>query len=307
MAKFTSFNEAFRHGIEMLKERQKEEDWARKIRTELKKLEAIKLELEVELSESGKAEEFRHKGEAILANLSQISPGADRVVVPNPYAFNDNLEIVLDPHHGPKENAQQYFARYKKMKRKIPFLVGRMAGIVKEIEKLHIGAVEGPPAQPPKALPAKQVPPAKPMPSGKKKKEEAPAHFRKFLTRGGFEVLTGKDSRTNEELTFKFARPFDIFFHARGLGGAHVILRTAKKKPSKYDIYDAAAIAAYFSRAKNARRVPVQYAERKFIKRHRGGIPGAVFLMREEVIFADPGLPGGAKTEESAEDFPEEV
>ncbi len=284
-AKFESWNEAFKSGLTSSAEQGQEQEKESRIKSRHRKLATLKSALEGELLEAKKADEFRIKGETILANIATIEPTADKIILPNPGAPDQQLEIVMDARAGPQGSAQQYFDRYKKLKKKAAHVESRLGKVNKDIAQLEKGVIEEP----------------KPAPPKKKVKDDVPDHFHRFTTRGGLEVLAGKDGRTNEELTFKFARPFDIFFHARGLGGSHVILRTAKKKPSKYDIYDAAAIAAFFSRAKNAKRVPVQYAERKYIKKARRGPPGAVYLIREEVIFADPGLPLGTKDQGGSE------
>jgi len=103
----------------------------------------------------------------------------------------------------------------------------------------------------------------------------------------------GKNARSNEELTFKYARPDDYFFHTRGYGGSHVLLKARVpkgQKPRKEDIESAAALAAYFSKAKKQTRVPVSYTQRKYLKRNKKGKPGSVILMREEVVFVKPML-----------------
>jgi predicted ribosome quality control (RQC) complex YloA/Tae2 family protein len=107
-------------------------------------------------------------------------------------------------------------------------------------------------------------------------------------------VYVGKHARSNQELTFAFARPNDYFFHIRSYEGAHVILRAKiprGQRPNKRDIDDAASIAAYFSKAKKQKNVPVSYTQRKYLKRNRKGKLGSVILMREDVVFVDPGLP----------------
>jgi len=104
----------------------------------------------------------------------------------------------------------------------------------------------------------------------------------------------GKNAKSNLMLTFKFARPDDYFFHIRGYKGAHTILRPKLQKgknPQQEDIETAAAIAAYYSKAKGQRNVPVSYTQRKYLKKSKKGKLGSVILMREEVIFVDPGLP----------------
>jgi hypothetical protein len=117
--------------------------------------------------------------------------------------------------------------------------------------------------------------------------------FRMFVVDGGFEVWAGKNSESNDRLTMKHSKPADLWFHARGSGGSHVVLKvnTGKGKPGKKAIHQAASIAAYFSQMKSSRLVPVAMTERKYVRKPRGAPAGTVAITREEVLLVEPGLP----------------
>lgn len=117
--------------------------------------------------------------------------------------------------------------------------------------------------------------------------------FRRFVVEGGFEVWAGKSSESNDDLTLHHARPHDLWFHARGAGGSHVVLRTGtgKGEPGKKAKEQAAAIAAYYSKMKNAGLVPVSMTERRYVRKPKGAKPGTVVIEREKVIFVKPSLP----------------
>ncbi len=117
--------------------------------------------------------------------------------------------------------------------------------------------------------------------------------YKRQVLSTGVEVFVGRNNKENEELTLHFARPWDWFFHARGAGGSHLILRspTREYKPSKREIEEAAKIAAYFSRARHSSLVPVQYTQRRYIRKPKGSGVGMVVLLREEVVFVEPFLP----------------
>jgi predicted ribosome quality control (RQC) complex YloA/Tae2 family protein len=118
--------------------------------------------------------------------------------------------------------------------------------------------------------------------------------FRKFEVMGGHEVYAGKNASNNDELTVRFARPNDYWFHARGSSGSHVVLRwnDPKTKPPKDTLRQAASIAAYYSGARGAKMVPVAYTLKKHVRKPRGAAVGAVVMEREEVIMVEPKLPG---------------
>jgi len=91
----------------------------------------------------------------------------------------------------------------------------------------------------------------------------------------------------------KHARPNDLWFHARGSGGSHVVLRsgTGKGEISRRAIEEAAAIAAYYSKMRKARTVPVAMTQRKYIRKPKGAPVGTVMIERETVLFVEPALP----------------
>lgn len=107
----------------------------------------------------------------------------------------------------------------------------------------------------------------------------------------GFRVLVGKQAESNQEI-LRIAHKDDLWFHARGYSGSHVLIQKAGKQPSLKVIQQAAALAAFFSRGKTAGLCPVQYTSRKYVRQAKGLEPGQVIVDREEVIMVEPGLPG---------------
>ena len=122
-------------------------------------------------------------------------------------------------------------------------------------------------------------------------KEKLP--FRIFTVDGGFEVWAGKNSANNDLLTLRYAKPDDLWFHARGGSGSHVVLkvRSGKGEPGKKAREQAAGIAAYYSKMKTSGTVAVAMTEKRYVRKPRGSAPGAVVLEREKVIFIHPALP----------------
>ncbi|MBL0174206.1 MAG: DUF814 domain-containing protein [Ignavibacteria bacterium] len=134
--------------------------------------------------------------------------------------------------------------------------------------------------------------------TSKGEKNDAPFPFRRFTVFGGFEVWAGRNSANNDELTVRHAKPNDLWFHARGVGGSHVVLKCASAaQVPKEAVREAASIAAYYSKHRNAKTVPVAYTERKYVHKPKGVPAGTVYLDREKVIMAEPKLPEGEKDE----------
>ncbi|MBE0433061.1 DUF814 domain-containing protein [candidate division WOR-3 bacterium] len=273
---YPTFNELLRtavHRYEKEREKKRREHdrdaRARNIKRQIARLQR-------KLLSPAEVESHRVAGELILSNLGQISKGVSNAEFFDPRT-RERREIALDPALTPQANAQKYFARYKKAKRGQPKLRERIVVLERELTALKLE---------PEAEPASRP--------NIKRERPASEPFHKFTLDSGSVVFVGKNARSNDALTFRDARPADYFFHARGVEGAHTILRSSVprgQRPPRDEIRAAAAIAAYFSKARKQRNVPVSYTQRKFLKKAKKGKPGAVILMREEVVFVDPGLP----------------
>lgn len=111
--------------------------------------------------------------------------------------------------------------------------------------------------------------------------------YRVFELSDDFIVYLGKNAENNDQLTKQFAKPNDIWLHARGVSGSHAIIK-GKGIPPKHIIEKAAAIAAYYSQSRNASYTPVSYTFKKYIRKKKGSHPGAVMMEREEVIMVKP-------------------
>ncbi len=276
---YDSWNELYKEGINYYIEQKKIISAESKKRNAIEKLEQKIARLKREIADQDKIEFYRIAGELIIMNIAKIKKGIEQVTLFNPYTQGD-VTIELNPVKDALRNAEDYFKKYKKLKRGIPKIEERIKKLEKEIDLLKSGAKI-----------KEQIPKTTGVSSVKEKKR---LPFREFILSSGSHIYVGKDARSNMELTFKFAQPDDYFFHIRGYEGAHTILRPVLKKNQnvrKEDIEKAAAIAAYFSKAKNQKNVAVSYTQKKYLKKSRKGKLGAVVLMRENVIFVDPALP----------------
>lgn|GEM_PF-756893 len=118
---------------------------------------------------------------------------------------------------------------------------------------------------------------------------------------GGYTVLAGKTDADNDRLSLKIARPNDWWFHVHGLPGSHVLLQVGKAdktdKPDKATLEQAAAIAAWHSKARNGGLTLVSCTQAKNVRKPRGSKPGTVTIQKESVLKVRPGLPVGAAEE----------
>ncbi|MCH8325993.1 MAG: DUF814 domain-containing protein [Bacteroidetes bacterium] len=126
-----------------------------------------------------------------------------------------------------------------------------------------------------------------------KMKEDITSKFRTYIIDNKYYVYVGKDGKSNDLLTTKFAKQNDIWFHVRGLPGSHVVLKITdtKTKPPKSIIKIAAIVAAFHSKGKTAGLVPVSYAQKKYVIKKKGMAPGKVIMLKEETVLVRPQIP----------------
>lgn len=122
-------------------------------------------------------------------------------------------------------------------------------------------------------------------------------HPRRFAISDGWIALVGRSNRENDLLTHKLAKPRDLWFHARGVAGSHVILQRGGRKdnPSEPVLEAAAGIAAYYSKGRTSGLVPVIYTERRYVRKPRKAPPGLAVCLREKVLMVEPKLPAGTE------------
>src|SRR5690606_9412308 len=114
--------------------------------------------------------------------------------------------------------------------------------------------------------------------------------YRLYRTSGGLEVRVGRNARDNDRLTFRESSPNDIWLHAQGVPGSHVILRWSDPEgsPPARDLEEAAQLSALFSRARTSRFVPVYWTRRKYVRKPRGSAPGVVLPQRVKTLLVEP-------------------
>jgi len=121
---------------------------------------------------------------------------------------------------------------------------------------------------------------------------EPSTKFREFELGDNYKLYVGKSAANNDELTMRFAKPNDLWMHARGTSGSHAIVKLDKEiKLPKHILTRAAEITAYYSGSRNAKYVPVVYTFKKYVRKPKGANIGAVVISKEEVIMVEPKLP----------------
>jgi predicted ribosome quality control (RQC) complex YloA/Tae2 family protein len=237
-------------------------------------------------------EELRRKGEMILAYAHHIEPGQRELTAPIG-SDEPPVLIELDPRLSPVENAQRYFKRYKKAKSgagEIPALLQRAELEIRYLDQLETDldlAANRPEIQEVEACLAE----AGYIREKRRRKKAGRSQPLAVTSQDGLLILVGKNSRQNEEVTFRQATPHDLWLHVRGVPGAHVIVKSGGQEVPEATLRQAAQLAAYYSQARGSARVAVDYTERRYVRRIKGAGPGLVTYTQEKTVRVVPGNP----------------
>lgn len=259
-------------------------------RTERKLQERIR-----ESSQAEKADEYRHRGDLLAANLYRIEPRAERIEVADYLADNTPVEIALDPRLTPAQNVQAYYKRYQRAKRAAKELERLLTEARMEAEYLAqvLVSVELAEAEEDLEEIAQELreqgllPPVRAGRKGKDRKREPSLRPMRFVSSEGHTIWVGRNNRQNERLTLRTARPHDLWFHAQRIPGSHVILR-ADGPVSDQVLREAAVLAAYYSKARESANVPVDYVERRHVRKPAGGPLGYVIYDHQKTLYVTP-------------------
>jgi predicted ribosome quality control (RQC) complex YloA/Tae2 family protein len=220
-------------------------------------------------------DDLRAAGDALYTHAADVPPGAAAFVPPT----RPELTIVLDPDLDAKANAAAYFARYRKAADALPHLERRLESLAARVASFEELAFEAERADAAAlddiAAALEELDGKRPAPAPLRGKQRPPLRIERP---SGARIYVGRSPRENVEVTFRIARPDDLWFHARNVPGSHVVLQAPPGAPAaEEDLSFAADLAATHSRARAAPRVDIDYTERKFVRKQRDGAPGLVW------------------------------
>lgn len=244
-----------------------------------------------ELSECANREDFRVCGDLINANIYQLERGMTKCVLTDFYT-GEPREIALDARLTPAQNAQKYYAEYRKLDTAEKKLTELIRGDKYELEYLdsvldcvsriesdsEIAEIRGELREQGYIKGDKQS-------ANKREKQSEPFHYHSSQ---GFGILVGHNNRQNDLLTLKIAKATDIWLHVKDIPGSHVIIQTDGKTPPEQTLIEAAQIAAYHSKARAGSGVPVDYVPVKFVKKPSGAKPGMVIFTNNKTLYVTP-------------------
>ncbi|WP_456410078.1 NFACT RNA binding domain-containing protein, partial [Oceanithermus sp.] len=233
-------------------------------------------------ADAGKAEHWQRFGDLLLAYAHQLPEHAERAVLED-WESGEPIEIALDPALSPRANAQRYYrraqrarARAERADREEVAVRSELAELEREIERVQ-------------SLPLTEL---QRLHREARREVDAPVGLRRSAP-GGFEVRIGRNRKENDWLT-RSARSDDVWLHAQGVPGSHVILRTGGKSPPLEALLYAARLAAYHSKARGEKNVPVDYTLKKHVWRPKGAAPGEVLYTQAKTLFVNAEPPEDA-------------
>ncbi len=238
---------------------------------------------------------WKKKGELLTANIYAVPQGVTTFKTIDYYEESmPEIEIAIDPAKTPAENAQKYFAKYNKAKRTLAALEVQEKQNEEELVYLEsvLNALDN--AKDDADLSEIRTELAE---SGflrrqvQKKGAQKPKKAKplRYISSDGYEILVGKSNLQNDELTLRIAEPTDIWMHTKEIPGSHVIIRTGgKSELPEATMEEAATLAAFYSKAKHSSMVPVDYTQRKNVKKPNGAKPGMVIYLTNKTIYITP-------------------
>nr|MBN2277764.1 NFACT family protein [candidate division Zixibacteria bacterium] len=259
----------------------------------IKKLMRKIRKVEEDFESAGNFEQYRKYAELIQIYIPKIEKGSDYAELIDVYGSGKPIVIELDPSLSPAQNAEVYFKKYRKGKDALDLLKRRLEIAKRELEAAQVMYTEIEtsyneavlkyeaelagiiPAAAERRIPVVRLP------------------YKDYTLSSGVTIFVGRDGADNDSTTFGYAKPYELWFHTSQCPGSHVVMKFPDKNfvPSKGEIAETAAIAAYHSKARNSKTVPVIYTQKKYVRKPRKAKPGLVTVEREKLVMVEPKAP----------------
>ena len=247
-----------------------------------------------ELSQCGERETLKKYGDLLSANFWRMKKGDTAVLVEDFYEEGRELSIPLDPALTPVENAQKYYKEYRKAATAEKMLQRLIAQGTEELAYVDsvFDAVSRTEGESELLEIRQELAEQGYLKNYRNKnkllKAQPPLKYR---TSDGYLLWCGRNNKQNDRLTLREARPWDIWFHTQGFAGSHVILVTEGKTLDELPdrtVEEAAMVAAYNSKAREAALVPVDYTQARNVKKPGGAKPGMVIFDHYYTLYTTP-------------------
>jgi predicted ribosome quality control (RQC) complex YloA/Tae2 family protein len=266
------------------------------LRARVQKLRRALAAVDEDAARASAASEDRRKAELLVPHQAAIPRGASEARVPDWSSLDEKgaaREVVLrlDPSRSAAENAARWFRRAARYAAALPRIAARRREVSEALaaaesllgraaavhDAAELRAVEG------------EARVRSPRRAGARPAAREP--FREYRSRSGARILVGRSAKDNDEL-LRAARGNDLWLHARGATGSHVVVPDPGEPPDERTVRDAALLAAHFSSARGSDAAEVACTRRKYVRKAKGAAPGAVTYSQERTVRVrlDPDL-----------------
>ncbi len=304
---FPSVNDmvdAYFKGIQLRTEIQQLKD---RIRSELRS-EEEKLRFRLDTAEkllvtSRDHQQYKNYGDMILANLKTVAPGQTSLQCANLYADNNGgavVDIALNPNLTASQNAQSYYRLFAKSRTRCRTAEASHQDAASRLDEVtkHFALLDQADNLADLQLLKERIldrgkkSEAPPPPPSRPRDKALQPRLMSIKSSDGLTIIVGRNKMENDVLISKLTQPNDIWLHAQGLEGAHVVIKTQnKKEPPATTLKEAAQVAARFARAGLGGKIKVVYTFGKYVRKLGRDKPGLVRYENEKTIEVDTTAP----------------
>jgi predicted ribosome quality control (RQC) complex YloA/Tae2 family protein len=246
-----------------------------------------------QLKDSAKKDTYKLYGEMIQAYGYGLEEGTKELLAENYYDNNKIIKVPLDPTISPMDNAKKYFDKYGKLKRTSEALTELIKETKAEID--HLESIQNSLDIALSADDLVQIRQElaeygfiKKNRSAKKEKiKSKPFHYR---STDGYDIYVGKNNYQNDELTFKVATGNDWWFHAKGIPGSHVIVKSNNEELPDRVFEEAGKLAGFYSKGRDNEKIEIDYLQKKNVKKPNGSAPGFVVYYTNYSMTVHPDI-----------------
>ncbi|MDH4225270.1 MAG: NFACT RNA binding domain-containing protein [Deltaproteobacteria bacterium] len=258
-----------------------------------------------DLMQAQRADQWRRWGDLLGIYRHLALPGLKCLQVKDVFQPEQpEVEIPLDPRLSPGENMERFFQRWRKSQNSLTHVQKRLAesqeeGRLWEATLARLEAMTTPDdlrqwkrAAPEKLLRGLQRPALPPVGAALAGRAADPGSRPRDVMRrestDGWMVWVGRKAEENDRLTFRLANGRDWWFHAQGVAGSHVVVRSPDgRMPPPRTLAEAAWLAAWYSSRRKEGRMEVDYTQRKYVRKIKGGLPGQVTYSQHKTLWVD--------------------
>jgi predicted ribosome quality control (RQC) complex YloA/Tae2 family protein len=264
----------------------------------LKKLTVKAADFRSRLQQSDQADRYREQADLLMAYLHEWQPGMTEILLAD-FETGEPVRIKLEPEKTAVQNAQAFYKRHQKLRRSRAAIEPLLAEVQTELnylEQVEVSITQLDQYRSPADLNSLTEIRQELIQQGylddpdqryRNTPPETP--YLRYRSPSGFEVLIGRNNRQNDQLTFRLANDYDLWFHTQEIPGSHVLLRLNPGAVAEAtDLQFTADLSAYYSRARQSDQAPVVYTLPKHVFKPKGAKPGMAIYKQETVLWGEP-------------------